>query len=231
VTDFQREFYENGYANDLETKEVVAEIEALANFTRIARAWDLIESKSGNILDVGCGSGALLYNARNKFDNLIGVDIADSQLKKARSWASNCGKEVVLNRCNIDTENLPIEESSIDVAICMVVLEFLLDPQSAVEKIVKVLKPDGVLIASVGNIASWKNRWRLLAGNDPRTTTFMGALNGGALHFFTQATFIQLLECAGLKVDAVSCSGRLWQVKEKWPSLLAGDIIIVARKM
>src|SRR5262249_23525794 len=132
-----------------------------------------------------------------------------------------------------DEDAIPLPSDSVDVAACLVVLEFVFDPRRGVAEIARVLKPRGLLVASVGNIASWKNRFRLLTGRIPSTTTantFDGAINGGALHMFTQATFRELLLKYGLKCEYTGCSGRAWRFRQKWPSLLAGDILVLARK-
>lgn len=43
----------------------------------------------GNYLELGCGTGNLLHEWRNKFDHLIGIDFSDSLIKIARKQCLN----------------------------------------------------------------------------------------------------------------------------------------------
>jgi len=229
--DVQRDFYETGYGGSpLGGEEIIAGFHLLSPNTRINRATAMLQGVKGDLLDVGCGPGPLLYQIRDQFSFLHGVDIAEAQLGKVRTWAESLRRKVHVHRCNIDVEPLPLPDASVDAACCMVVLEFVIRPEFAVSEIARVLRPGGVFVCSTGNIVSWKNRLRVLVGLDPRTTTFKGALNGGALHHFTQATFLRMLTQSGFEVEKVECSGRLWSLRRFWPSLLGGDILVRARK-
>lgn len=229
--DVQREFYESGYGGDRPAPALtMVEFDRQGACTRVSRAAAMLAGARGTFLDVGCGRGPLLYALRGQFTDLIGVDIAEAQLAHVRDWARAAGCPVTLHRSNLDVEPLPLTDASVDAASCMVVLEFVLRPDFMVGEIARVLRPGGILVCSTGNIVSWKNRLRVLAGLDPRTTVFRAALNGGALHHFTQATFVRLLEQAGLVVEEIGCSGRWWQIRRHWPALLGGDILVRARK-
>lgn len=229
--DVQREFYEKGYAaNSIDSGAIIADFTRLPAGTRIGRAATLLEDCSGTFLDVGCGGGPLLHQVRGHFSQLIGVDIADAQLDRVRGWSAWINQPVQLHRYNVDTDPLPLECQSVDAAACMVVLDFILRPEYLTAEIARVLRPGGRFVCSVGNIVSWKNRLRVMVGLDPRTTVFMNALNGGALHHFTRKTFLAMLVKAGFEIEKVSCSGRWWQVRQYWPALLGGDILVVARK-
>lgn len=231
MKDVQRDFYETGYGGPTVAAEAIAAgFARQSTDSRISRAAALLRGVSGHLLDVGCGSGPLLHAAQNDFEKLSGVDIAEAQLARARVWSAQAKIPLHLYRCNLDVESLPLPDGSVDAVTCMVVLEFVFSPDVVVSEIARVLRPGGMLVCSTGNIVSWKNRLRVLMGRNPQTTTFRGAINGGALHHFTQATFIELLARFGLKVEHVTCSGRWWRVRQFWPALLAGDILLRARK-
>jgi SAM-dependent methyltransferase len=231
MADFQRSFYETGYARrEYDYSTVLVEVASLSEGTRIRRVAHLLHGCSGAMLDVGCGNGSLLYWVRSHFSRLVGIDIAEAQLSQARAWAQAMGVSLELHTYNTDTDEIPIEQGSIDACACVVVLEFVMSPERIVAQIARALRIDGTLVVTVGNIVSWKNRMRVILGQDPRTTVFRGAINGGALHHFTRSTICRLLKDHGFMIDYVGCSGRWWQMRQIWPSLLGGDIVVRARK-
>jgi 2-polyprenyl-3-methyl-5-hydroxy-6-metoxy-1,4-benzoquinol methylase len=101
---------------------------------------------------------------------------------------------------------LPIEPDSLDLILCLDVLEHLIDPWTVVQRLRKLLKPGGAIIASIPNIGNRKVIFPLL---------FMGKwnymdegfLDKTHLRFFVRATAIQLIESSGLKVDMVLTTG------------------------
>ncbi|MDI1335928.1 MAG: class I SAM-dependent methyltransferase [Lacunisphaera sp.] len=229
-SDIQQQFYESGYAGSSDARGLINSFEHQGQETRTRRIIARLGNATGHLLDVGCGSGPLLYLARKQFTVLTGVDIAEAQLARARVWSKEVNCPLNLHQCNVDTAPLPLADSTVDATVCVVVLELVVRPDYVVAEIARTLRPGGVFIGSVGNIVSWKNRLRVGTGLLPETTRFMQALNGGALHTFTQKTFVGMIQQTGLVVESVGCSGRFWQFRQNWPALLGGDIIVRARK-
>jgi SAM-dependent methyltransferase len=84
-------------------------------------------------LDVGCGTGSFLPVLARRAAHVVGVDpLAD-------------GTNGVLRG---DAEELPLESSSFDLVVALDVLEHD-DDHAAVGEIARVLRPGGVVIASV----------------------------------------------------------------------------------
>jgi ubiquinone/menaquinone biosynthesis C-methylase UbiE len=94
---------------------------------------------SGSMLDVGCGMGDLL--ARFPERKRAGCDISRDYLAIAR--------ERGLRVSHAYADNLPDFSASLDLVVCCDVLEHVLDLNAAVEEMLRVLKPDGVLIVRV----------------------------------------------------------------------------------
>jgi len=111
-----------------------------------------IPAKS-KVLDIGCGdgrtSGFLLNSLGHDF---IGVDISDNAVSDAR----NIGFDA--HRIE-DVTKLPFLGEAFDAVVCIEVIEHLFEADLVVEEIYRVLKPGGVFIATLPNIAFW--RWRL----------------------------------------------------------------------
>jgi SAM-dependent methyltransferase len=112
---------------------------------------------SGTVcLDYGCGDGhrygAWLQELVLRYH---GFDISQAAVEAARTLELNVelltpdGRTTLMDNC-------------CDLAICFEVFEHLLEPQLAVEEIHRVLKPGGVLMASVPNAAHWARRLEFL---------------------------------------------------------------------
>lgn len=93
----------------------------------------------GEWLDVGCGMGDLLsrFPERNRY----GCDISEDYLNLAR------GRDI--RAWQGYAHDLPYVDDWFDLVTATDVLEHVLDLNAAVEEMLRVLKPDGVLIVRV----------------------------------------------------------------------------------
>ena len=88
---------------------------------------------------------------------------------------------------------------SADVIVLADVLEHLPEPRSALRELAARAAPGCVFMISVPNVANLAVRLGLLFGHFDYTDR--GILDRTHLHFFTRATFRQLLAEAGLKIQ------------------------------
>ncbi|MFZ5568623.1 MAG: class I SAM-dependent methyltransferase [Pseudomonadota bacterium] len=100
-------------------------------------------------------------------------------------------------------ESLPdLPSASIDLILCLDVLEHLVDPWETLRRLDKFLKPGGMWIISVPNIRNYHIltdlafKGRFDYAND-------GILDRTHLRFFTRASAIQLAEITGAKVQRI----------------------------
>jgi SAM-dependent methyltransferase len=91
------------------------------------------------ILDIGVGTGRLL--GRFPGLNRYGLDISIDYLKRSK----NLGIDVCMSRI----EDMPYREQFFDLVVCTDVLEHVFDLNYCIEKILSVLKNDGLLILRV----------------------------------------------------------------------------------
>lgn len=96
-------------------------------------------SPDESILDVGCGTGALL--ARVVARRLMGVDLSLAMLALAR-WRA--GPIVVAG----DAEQLPFRDGSFDVAVSTSSLHFWPSPPRSLAEMRRVLRPGGRLVVT-----------------------------------------------------------------------------------
>jgi 2-polyprenyl-3-methyl-5-hydroxy-6-metoxy-1,4-benzoquinol methylase len=107
---------------------------------------------------------------------------------------------------NIEQNNLPIQESSLDLILCLDVLEHVIDPWEVVRRLYKLLKPGGALIVSIPNVRNHKVLFPLLF-QGKWDYTDAGILDKTHLRFFVRDTAIKLIESSRLKVDLVMSTG------------------------
>lgn len=86
------------------------------------------------------------------------------------------------------------------------VLEHLIEPKHTLASLRRLLKPEGVLLAAVPNIAYWKERLQAVRGKFEYTDT--GARDKTHLRFFTYESFQQLIEQAGFKIEKIQSLGH-----------------------
>lgn len=113
------------------------------------------------MLDLGCGEGRHVISAYVEADvHSVGVDLSLDDLKTTRSKyedfaePDNAGKSFHLSSANALA--LPFADNTFDKVICSEVLEHIPDYQAALAEIQRVLKPGGLLCASVPR--SWPER-------------------------------------------------------------------------
>lgn len=99
------------------------------------------------VLDLGCGAGldSLLAACRvGAYGKVIGVDMASEMIEKARRNAQAMGLTNVEFR-QAEIENLPLPDSSIDLAISNGVFNLCPDKPGVLTEALRVLRPGGRL--------------------------------------------------------------------------------------
>ena len=102
------------------------------------------------VLDLGSGAGFDCFLAARQVGpsgRVIGVDMTDEMLEKARANAEKSGLDnVEFRKCEI--EALPVDDNSVDVTISNCVLNLVPDKDQAFREIHRVLKTGGRLAVS-----------------------------------------------------------------------------------
>lgn len=96
-----------------------------------------------SVLDVGCGTGALLASIAEMNTQVIlaGIDITPEMISVAREKLGQRAELVVG-----DVENLPWQENTFDAIVSTYAFHHFPRPKIALAEIKRVLKPKGVLI-------------------------------------------------------------------------------------
>jgi len=100
--------------------------------------------QGGSLLDVGCGTGALLSRARalGAFDRMVGIDVSEVPLSKARASCPNA-EFLVADVCQA-----PLAEH-FDLITCLMTLDLVSDEARAAKHLSGMLEPGGHLIVVV----------------------------------------------------------------------------------
>lgn len=111
----------------------------------------LAELKEGEtVLDFGSGGGLDVFLAAQKIGgngHVIGVDMTEEMVKKARQTANRYGYNNVEFRVG-EIENLPVEDDSIDVIISNCVINLSPDKLATYKEAFRVLRPNGRILIS-----------------------------------------------------------------------------------
>jgi malonyl-CoA O-methyltransferase len=99
------------------------------------------------ILDLGCGTGALLSSLKQRFKKtkILGVDVAYERLAK-HTQPSFFGDKRLL--CCANATALPLADASVDMVISNLMSHWCGEPELWLKEAKRVLKTDGLLIFS-----------------------------------------------------------------------------------
>jgi len=117
------------------------------------------------ILDIGCADGSFANFLAHKGFNVYGIDISEEAIKKASVFG------IKASQCDIE-QGLKFKDNYFDIIIASEIIEHLYDTDYFLEEIKRVTKKYGYLFISTPNLASLKNRVRLLFGRYPQYTEY-----------------------------------------------------------
>jgi phosphatidylethanolamine/phosphatidyl-N-methylethanolamine N-methyltransferase len=103
------------------------------------------ESIGGRILEVGVGTGLSLADY-GKGTRIVGIDISEPMLDKARKRVDVLGLSHVEALEVMDAEHLAVPDASFDVVVAQYVVTAIPDPERALDEFVRVVRPGGEII-------------------------------------------------------------------------------------
>jgi SAM-dependent methyltransferase len=205
------------------------------------------------VLDFGCGDGAHASSfVLSQQCSYTGVDVSQHAVAMCRAKG--------LEAAAYSPEaSLPFDPNSFDKVLSFEVFEHLFDPETALQEIRRVLRPEGHLIGSVPNSVYLANRLlmvlgRFSPGGSP-ATSLKAPWKDPHIRFFSKRTLLLLLRQIGFRdclvvghefsfIDfpilyksagvfrrlLMACSRPLSPLGKCWPSLLSARLYFVARK-
>lgn len=153
------------------------------------------------VLELGCGEGRFMAGLRRLRPHVrlaVGIEPHDLSAKAAATVFD----EVL---------SMPVEQAmslligrQFDAVLANDVLEHLVDPWAVLRSLRTVLRPNGVLVASIPNIRHWPTLNALLL-NGMWEYADSGVLDRTHLRFFTRSSLYNLFEQTGFRLEG--CEG------------------------
>ena len=139
------------------------------------------------VVDLGCGTGALLSMINTKVQKCIGVDSSPKMLELAKDRFANTkgGYEFRLG----ELEHLPVKEKEVDLAVINMVLHHIAVPSQVIYEAGRVLAPGGSLV--IADLAK-------------HTSKSIKERFGGSWMGFEKEEIEKWLTDAGFKVNSVN---------------------------
>jgi len=152
--------------------------------------------RGGKILDVGCATGFLLDEAKQRGWQAYGVELSH--------WAVTYGKEHFnLNIFEGLLKEAEFPPNHFDAIVLMDSLEHLPNPKKTLEELRRILKPNGILCISTPDIDSFLSK-------------ILGArwwgIQQSHLYYFSKKTLEKMLDAAGFTVARRSSHERVFSV-------------------
>ena len=195
----------------------------------------LIDLPVRRMLDVGCGFGGLskFIGGQLGADEVHGVDSDSSVVPEAQS------KGVLAQQVDVETTDFPFPDDHFDFVSSLGMLDYLPTFDPVLREIRRVLRPEGHVLISLPNLASWHNRMALLLGYQPRDVEISDALLVGALPYYnhdapsghihtaTVRAFTELMAFHGL--EPVRVTGASFMTRSAPRLLIAVDRLLSRR--
>jgi len=169
------------------------------------------------VLDAGCGAGFFAKQLRDRGFEVVGMDLAETGIARARRlWP-----EIRFEVASVYDNMSEIFGHQFDAVVALEVVEHLYDPRRFVSRVRESLQPNGKLILSTPYHGYLKNSLIALKGG---FDTHVSPLwDGGHIKFWSRKTLTALLEEKGFRVDAFVGAGRLPYL---WKSMILNSSLV-----
>jgi SAM-dependent methyltransferase len=164
--------------------------------------YDRLGLRAGHtVLDLGCGAGRHAFEAVRRGAHVVAFDHDRAELKDVRGMFSAMEAEPAPGLgtgtvANGDARRLPFPDESFDRVIAAEVLEHIVEDEAAIGELARVLKPDGVLAATVpARLAETVCWWLSDEYHAPH-------VEGGHVRIYTESGLRRRLRDAGLRPGA-----------------------------
>ena len=163
--------------------------------------FDELALRAGDrVLDAGAGFGRHAFEAARRGARVVALDYAEQEVESTRATFAamfEAGEITAENLTGVmrgDATSLPFPDDSFDAIVTSEVLEHIQDDVRALGEFARVLKPGGVLAATVPSWLPEKINWML---SDEYHAPFVP---GGHVRIYSATELKAKVKAAGLKV-------------------------------
>ncbi len=148
-----------------------------------------------SLLDVGCGTGALLEAILSAHPGAraVGIDLSPEMLGVARERLGERARLLAA-----DAEHLPLGNEEVDLVVCVDSFHHYPDPRAALREMARVTRPDGRLVIG---------EWRVAAPLRQLMNALLPRMPGGDVRIYTCKELSELAASAGFSVRRCEPAG------------------------
>lgn len=176
---------------------------------------------NNRVLDIGCYDGTLGEMLIKNNNEVYGVEIN----KEVAEIAKRKGLKVKIQDIG---SRFVFEDNFFDVIVAAEIIEHILDTDFFIDGIKRVLKPNGVLVLSTPNVASFGRSLFLLLRKNPYFEASFGyppEAHAGHIRFFTKGLLLDYLEYKGFEIIKFTSDVVNFTSSGKIASKLLADLI------
>lgn len=177
--------------------------------------------KGGRVLDSGCGTGNFSVGLGLRGYEVVGMDISNAMLERARLKKKKAGLEnVEFKEWDIEKGLAPYPDANFDCVISVHALYTLREPEAAVREYLRVLKPSGHLIMAEprypmkiipiakeiyheGGVPDIVKLLFTQSGVGVCNLLIGKRLRNGSYHYWDEASVRNVLQDASFRIDGV----------------------------
>jgi SAM-dependent methyltransferase len=178
--------------DEVSLREEAGQVETADRGVALIERW----AAPGRLVDIGCWTGSFVEAAARRGWDASGVEPG--------RWASDRARARGLQVTTGDLETVPLHAGAHRAVVACDVLEHLADPGAAVDRLIELVEPGGVLYLTVPDAGSALARvmgrrwWSVLPMH---------------LQYFTRASMRRLLTDRGLRVEHVGTHAKVFTAR------------------
>jgi SAM-dependent methyltransferase len=172
-------------------------------------------AKGGDLLDVGCGTGALWAYLADHIDRYVGTDAVRHQ---------GFPEAAEFHQVDMDTGRIPLPDGCMDVVTAVETIEHVENPRAFVRELARLARPGGLVIVTTPNQLSLLSKLTLVLKNHFNAFAERPGLYPAHITALLEIDLLRIASECRL-VDAAiyyTNSGRIPGTARHWPRPLRG---------